>query len=571
MRRRAAGAAGGTRGTAPVRGVALGAAAILGAAAVALTAAPAATGATGPPVASLNPALAPFETQPVRWHDCQIGPNDAAGAGLDAASAQCAEVTVPLDYTNPAGRTLTLGVSRIRAADQEARRGPLMINLGGPGGSVADLLPEIRGRLGPVAGGFDLIGMDPRFVGRSEALDCGPVLNRDWVRGGGPDQDSFERVAATQAAVAQACAAHADVLPFASTRNTARDMDIVRAVLGEPTTSYLGYSYGTYLGAVYMQMFPDRVDRFVLDSAVDPATYSPRLLRGTGDLLEAALRDWAAWAAGHDAQFALGATVEEVLRTVDRIYEVAARRPLTVDGFPYDASGLPGLLMAALVEDGEQAAEVLALGIRAFADAADGRTPAANPYLDEFLAGVATGGPDLTELTGLIHPRADRAERAGGDVAGGGAGLISALQSAQLAVMCGDVPASRIAGDYLADIRRHREAQPHVATAIWNITPCSFWPVRPLEPPTRVTGDVPALVVAAELDNRTPYAGSVALHRALTASRLVTLRGARVHGVSGGRSPCVDDAVGAYLRDGRLPRADLTCSRPPAPPGSPPE
>ncbi|WP_018640018.1 alpha/beta hydrolase [Parafrankia elaeagni] len=224
-----------------------------------------------------------------------------------------------------------------------------------------------------------------------------------------------------------------------------------------------------------------------------------------------------------------------MLRTVDRIYEVAARRPLTVDGFPYDASDLPGLLMAALVEDGEQAAEVLALGIRAFADAADGRTPAANPYLDEVLAGVATGGPDLTDL---IHPRAERAERAGGDVAGGGAGWISALQSAQLAVMCGDVPASRIAGDYLADIRRHREAQPRVATAIWNITPCSFWPVRPLEPPTRVAGDVPALVVAAELDNRTPYAGSVALHRAPTASRLVTLRDARVHGVFGGRSPC---------------------------------
>ncbi|WP_242423586.1 alpha/beta hydrolase [Frankia sp. EI5c] len=209
------------------------------------------------------------------------------------------------------------------------------------------------------------------------------------------------------------------------------------------------------------------------------------------------------------------------------------------------------------------------MGVRALADAADGRVPVVSPILAEFLSGVPTAGPARGGPTGTRDPR--------GTVAGvtGGGGLagesISAFLSAQLAVVCGDVPASRIVGDYLADIRRHRRAQPHVATAIWNITPCSFWPVRPVEPPTRVANDLPALVVAAEKDNRTPYAGSLALHRALTGSRLVTLRGARVHGVFPGRSECVDGAVEAYLRDGTLPRAAVSCTRPPAAPGSPGE
>lgn len=512
-----------------------------------------------PGVASLNPALAPFENQPVRWHECRTGPNDAIGSYLDAAGAQCAGISVPLDYARPDGREITLGVSRIRAADTAHRHGILMINIGGPGGPALDATPDLRGLLGAAADGFDVVGMDPRFVGRSAPLDCGPVLKRPWPRAGGPDQDSFDRTADGQAAIAQACAVHADVLPFASTRNTARDMDIVRAALDERKTSFLGFSYGTYLGAVYMQMFPDRVDRFVLDSAVDPATYNPRVLRDTGDLLEGALREWAGWAAGRDAQFGLGSTAAEVLATVDRIYAAAARGPLTVDGVEYDAGDIPGLLMDALVDDSAEASDILAMGVRAFADAADGRAPAENPYLDKFLDGVATGGPTLPG--GSPGRRVETVPE----------GSLSAFQSAQLAILCGDVPASRVAGEYLADIRRHQRAQPHVGAAIWNLTPCTFWPVRPVEAPTRVANAVPAVVVAAEKDNRTPYAGSRALHRALSSSRLVTLRGARVHGVYGVRSGCVDDAVNAYLRSGTLPSADLTCTRPPAPPGSLPE
>ncbi|EFC83234.1 alpha/beta hydrolase [Parafrankia sp. EUN1f] len=548
------------RGQLPARGTALGAAMLVGAASLVVGRAGASAAAL--PVASGNPLLAPFESQPARWHECQVGPNDAVGGYLDAVGAQCADVSVPLDYARPTGRTITLGLARIRAVDQAHRRGPLMVNLGGPGGGAVDAIADIRAMLGPVADRFDLVAMDPRFVGRSSALDCGPALGADWLRAAGPDRDSFERVADEQAATAAGCSSHADVLPFASTRNTARDMDVVRAVLGAATTSYLGYSYGTYLGAVYMQMFPDRVDRFVLDSVVDPATYTPRVLRGSGDLLEAALGEWAAWAAGQDAQLALGRTAAQVLRTVDRIYQAAARRPLTVDGVRYDASDVPRLLIASLTDDSEDAAAVLAMGVRAFADAADGRAPATNPYLAEFLQGLATDGPAL--------PGARAHAQAGTD-AGPGGSVVSAFQSAQLAVLCGDVPAPRIAGDYLADIRRHTGAQRHVAGAIWNITPCAYWPVRPVEPPTRVANAVPALVVAAEKDNRTPYAGARALHRVLSASRLVTLRDARVHGVYPGRSGCVDGAVNAYLQNGTLPRADVTCTRPPAAVGSPPQ
>ncbi|MEV6490923.1 alpha/beta fold hydrolase [Actinoplanes sp. NPDC051633] len=154
-----------------------------------------------------------------------------------------------------------------------------------------------------------------------------------------------------------------DLLPFASTRNTARDIDAVRRALGEHKISYLGVSYGTYLGAVYLQMFGSHADRFVLDSAVDPTVYGPNLFAHNGPAIAAALRHWAGWVAQH-GDYHLGITTDQVLSTVDRISRAATRRPLQVGAYLVDIHLLPYVLFAGLFDDSDAAYATLAAPCR---------------------------------------------------------------------------------------------------------------------------------------------------------------------------------------------------------------
>ncbi|MFD0891210.1 alpha/beta fold hydrolase, partial [Streptosporangium algeriense] len=232
-----------------------------------------------------------FHRQTLDWHGCRTGPNDEIGERLDAAGAQCAEVTVPLDYRRPRGRTISVAISRIRATGPAERRGVLLINPGGPGGSGLQQV-LLSGLMPTVAARYDLIGMDPRFVGRSTPIHCRWTTDTP-TRSAGPTRRTFDEGAALMKRLADGCVrGNRGLLPYATTRNTARDMDVVRAVLGEPRLSYLGYSYGTYLGAVYTQMFGGRAGRVVLDSAVGPDVYGPDLLSENGPAITAALRHW---------------------------------------------------------------------------------------------------------------------------------------------------------------------------------------------------------------------------------------------------------------------------------------
>lgn len=150
----------------------------------------------------------------------------------------------------------------------------------------------------PLAEAYDLIGFDSRFVGRSSPLQC------DWStatfqRSAGPDLHSYVEGVAFQAKLAAGCVkGNEDELPYATTRNTARDMDAIRQALGEQWISYYGVSYGTYLGAVYLQMFGSRADRVVLDSSVDPDSYGPTMFADQGPAMNVALQNFARWAAG---------------------------------------------------------------------------------------------------------------------------------------------------------------------------------------------------------------------------------------------------------------------------------
>lgn len=471
------------------------------------------------PVDGIGPGLERFYRQQPDWKPC----DDPV---LDAAGAQCAGVLVPLDYSRPDHRTLTVAISRIPATDPARRRGIMLSNPGGPGGPGLAMMagarpfsPEVRAR-------YDLIGMDPRGIGRSDRVHCALPLPT-MLYSAGFDIFGYARDTTLAAALAASClVTDPEKTRYVTTRNTARDMDVIRGALGEPTLNYFGGSYGTYLGAVYTQMFPGRSDRMVLDSAIDPDRYWIGVYQDMGAANEAGLDDWARWAARHDGDYHFGSTGPQVRAFVEDVIRRAAAHPIYADGYVVDEHTIPiGLL--ALLSNPKLNAD-LAEVVRIVAD------------------GVAGLPLDMERLKAKIT------------------GAVPLETAGMAAVMCGDKAAPRDPAWYYRNIEDARATQPVFGAFANNITACAFWP-EPVEPPTEVGNATPVLILQATGDTRTAYSEGVAMHRALTASRLVTLADTRIHGAfRNGLSPCVNDSVNNYLRDGALPPADLTCRPDPA-------
>ncbi|WP_329403332.1 alpha/beta hydrolase [Streptomyces melanogenes] len=474
------------------------------------------------------PSTAAARPAPV-WHSCVRDAQDTTGQELDKAGARCAEVKVPLDHTRPGGPAVTVAVARIRATDTAHRIGALVVNEGGPADPVIDYLLDRRAALGDLAARYDLVGIDPRFAGRNAPLDCHWPTST-YFRGAGEDRAGFDRMTAFQRELAAKCRRDAAaLLPYASTRNAARDLDLVRTALGERRISYLGISYGTYLGEVYTAMFPGRTDRMVLDGVHEPHHLAPWAEYGTEEVNENALRHWARWAAPRDAAYGLGATPDAVLATVDRIRTTAARRPFTVGTYRVDEHVLPVLVYGVLGDDLARSDADIAVMVGTLKRAAETGHAEPDPGLAEMLPGLFTG-------------------------------QYSAYGSTQTAYLCADTPGPRDPEVYRRAVERSRAAHPLFGPVLNDITPCPFWPA-PRERPTVVDNDVPALMVNATGDPRVPYSEALAMHAKWPSSRLITVEDSYRHAVYGLTygSACVNGAVNAYLADGRLPGADLRC------------
>lgn len=463
------------------------------------------------------PSLARFYHQRLTWSAC---PDSADTTIL------CATVNVPLDYADPAGRSISLMIDRLPAGTPGHHR-ILLTNPGGPGGSGLSMPATLRGELpASVLSQYDVIGFDPRFIGHSTPITCGQPsedLGGIWMRF--PHPGSFPGDVAAARTRAQACAANAGwALPFATTANTARDMDVIRAVLGAQRMSFLGTSYGGYLGAVYTALFPDRTGRIVLDSPVDPSHIWYGFGLERAQTLEIALDEFSVWIANNDGTYHFGATGEAARETWNALVAAADAQPIkTPDGLVWTGDLIRALSWILLYSDHNY-----------FVLASD---------LAALRAGQSVPFPPPPPITDPPGVPADN------------------NSAAYMAITCGDAPAPRDPQFYENMVAKESAALPFLGGEQANITPCAFWPFQPA-PPVSLSGDHArnVLIVDSDGDPATPYAGSVLIHSDIPGSRLITLH-ASVHvPYPAYGDTCVNNAVNRYLATGKLPATDLFCA-----------
>ena len=472
------------------------------------------------PSSATASALDRYVAQKPAWRRCQ--------ADLPA-EYQCATIKVPLDYRAPQGKRITMAISRIKSTAPDKRHGVLFFNPGGPGLPGLDMPLYMKDTLPEAARQtYDLIGFDPRGVGRSSPVTCDlEPEEENWLR---PYKEAtFDKDVAWARDVARKCrATSGDVLKHITTRNTARDMDLLRAVLGEKKISYFGYSYGTYLGSVYTQLFPARADRVVLDSAVDPARAWRGMIQWWAEGAEPAFDRWTEWAAARSAQYGLGDTPKKVDRTFWGLVRRADEKPIEIDGQAYTGDDVRSMMRGAVfsVKSGTELVV----------------------ELKKAAAGEPASAKKFPAPAGTARLAADS------DVP------LDNSTASFWAVVCNDNSAawSRDPESYRRDAIADKGRYPLFGDFASNVKPCAFWD-RSAEPATVVNNKVRSLVVQNEWDPQTPLPSGQALHTDLKGSKMLTVLGGEGHGVYPSGNACTDGKVTDYLATGKLPTKDVTC------------
>lgn len=459
--------------------------------------------------------LAPFTGQVLAWRDCAFG--------------ECATLRVPLSYDDPGAGELRIAVSRAKATG--ARLGSLVVNPGGPGepgrGFASDLARSIDPALRRA---YDIVGFDPRGVPASSAVRCMSGRGETRLRMADPSPDTAAEERAlwrVSGSVAPGCLARTPAIArHVSTTDAARDLDLLRSALGDERLNWLGLSYGTQLGTRYLELFPDRAGRFVLDGAVDPALDGMAISRDQSDGFQLALRRFARDCAA--SRGCVARTERGVIAAVNALLARADRRPI-------------GRAPDTVNEAQAQAAVFLSL-----------YSPDFWPLLRAGLREASRGDAStLRALADLAWDRTGPNRYAGGGI------------SPFLAIACWDSPATPGIDGLRSAAREWSRgaAVPAMASAMsWGNAPCSQWLGHASEPPApaRTTTTAPVLVIGTRYDPATPYAWAVALAGQLPTSRLLTYDGDG-HTAFGNDVACVDGAVRDYLLTGALPAPGTTC------------
>ncbi|MEU8519182.1 alpha/beta hydrolase [Streptomyces sp. NBC_01216] len=436
---------------------------------------------------------------------------------------RCATVDVPLDYSRPYEETIPVALIRKEARDKEKRIGSLLFDFGGPGASGVDILPRAATAYATLGDRYDLVGFDPRGVQRSAGVRCreDAELAASEARTDLTPDTPAEEAAYLEdsAAFGAGCARHSGgVIPHTTTTNTARDLDLIRHVLGDAKLHYFGISYGTQLGGTYAHLFPGNVGRTVLDAVVDPTADSVGHARNQAIGFQRALDNYLK---------STGTTPEAGTERIVRLLAKLDREPLRVGGRRLTES----------------------LALTGMAITLYARTTW--PMLTSALRQAEKG--DGSELLRLADWYNDRDE----------SGHYSTQAQSQRAISCADSSARPTAAEAKALLPEFRSLSPVFGaflawdTAGW----CADWPVKGESArfAASAPGAGPVLVIGTTGDPATPYEGAERMARTLGqgVGVLITNKG-EGHGAYG-ESSCVTRTVDAYLLDGKVPAYGTSC------------
>lgn len=469
--------------------------------------------------------LSSYYEQSLAWRECGV------------PGFECTTMKAPLDYAKPDAGDVKLAVARKKATGPGKRLGSLLVNPGGPGGSAISYLQSYAalGYPAAVRARYDMVAVDPRGVGRSEPVECldGKQMDAFTQTDVTPDdQAETKELSAAFKKYAAGCETKSgQVLPYVSTVEAARDMDILRAALGDEKLNYVGASYGTFLGATYAGLYPERVGRMVLDGAMDPTLSAKEMNRDQTAGFETAFQSFAKDCVRHpDCPLGTGSAAD-ASRRLKSFFAELDRTPIPT-GDPSgrklgEALATTGVI-AAMYDEGEwaQLRSALSSAIK------------------------KKDGAGLLALSDSYYER-------------GGDGTYANLMAANAAVNCLDLPpAFKSPNDVKAALPSFEKASPVFGDAFaWLALNCTYWPVKATGEPHRIEakGAAPIVVVGTTRDPATPYRWAQALAGQLDSGTLLTYVGDG-HTAYGRGSACIDSAINTYLLDGTPPNDGKRCS-----------
>ncbi|MEP9362548.1 alpha/beta hydrolase [Nocardioides sp. CN2-186] len=471
-------------------------------------------GATTPP----RPALAPFYSQQLTWTQCRT-------------TDLCSTLTVPLDYRHPTGDTIELALLKVPAAHPADRIGSLVVNPGGPGAPGTDYAANAdKVFRAPLLDVYDIVGFDPRGTGSSSPVDCLSDGDLDTFLARDPDPDTAaeadDYIAANQAFWRGCAEKSGNLAAHITTIEAARDMDVLRATLGDSQLDYLGASYGTQLGATYADLFPDKVGRLVLDGAIDLSLGTLELGLQQAAGFETALTSYLQHCVDAGSCF-LGDTAEAGSARITDFLD-------QVDGQPLETT----------LGD-----RVLTEGIATTGIAFTLYNKSFWPYLTQALQDAFDG--DGTLLLRLADSYSSR----------GQSGYLDNSLEAFPAISCLDDPSAISESEVPAAIARYEAASPTFGRGFaWGATNCGGIQVRATEHDRVIDakGAAPIVVIGTTRDPATPYDWAVHLAAQLDSGVLVS-RDGDGHTAYNEGNACIDSAVEDYLVDGTVPKDGLSC------------
>ncbi|MFE2280919.1 alpha/beta hydrolase [Streptomyces sp. NPDC059454] len=478
--------------------------------------------------------------QRLSWRDCPA-PSEAQGGGTspsplpgDRGEWSCATMKAPLDWDDPQGDTIGLALIRARSSGTASERiGSLIFNFGGPGGSGVTALPGFGKDYATLRTRYDLVSFDPRGVGRSAPVTCldDQQLDTYFQQDATPDDrtERAELLDRTEEFNA-ACEKKSErVLPHVRTTDAARDLDLMRQVLGDDVLHYFGISYGTELGGVYAHLFPEKVGRAVFDAVVDPTETAEQGSLGQARGFQLALDNYAEDCVSGTEECPVGDSVQDVK---DRIAELLK---------DLDSTPIPGIFPRELTQTAATNGIVQTL-----------YSEDLWKFLTDGLERAYEGdGTILMVLSDSMNGRSKNGE-------------YNNLVPANVAINCADDKPRYTPEDVERRLPGFRAASPLFGEYLaWGMVSCTDWavPGAAEHPDVHAPGAAPILVIGNTGDPATPYEGARRMAQALGAGVGVelTYKG-QGHGAYNSKNRCVQDAVHGYLLDGKVPADGTVCS-----------